>query len=314
MIRTFELQAGGLAECGGGGVWIDLFDPTEAERAAAAAVLGFAPPSKAEQQEIELSSRLYVQNGATVMTAMLPAHTEADQAEMGPVTFILSKDVLVTLRHHDPRPFSTYPTRADRSALACASPVSVFLGLVEDVIGRLADLTEYAGRKIEQLTRQVFFPPEGAKPNLRTRLYKIGWRDALVTHIRDACVTIERMLSFLAPILERRGEAKDVLDFLNMQLRDAHTISEQAGFLMQKTAFLLDAMMGFINIEQSAITKMFSIVAVVFLPPTLVASIYGMNFEFMPELAEPFGYPMAIGAMVISAVLPLIYFKRRGWF
>ncbi len=319
MMTSYQLEGGGVRPCDApaaapDAVWIDLHNPTEEEANLATAILGFAPPTRAEQQEIELSSRLYMHDGVAVMTTLLPAHTDTDQAEMGPVTFILSDDRLITLRHHDPRPFSTFPKRSARSALACASPVCVLLGLIEDVIGRLADLMEYAGRKIEQLTRQVFYPLEGQKPDLQKRLYKIGWRDALVTHIRDSLVTLERLLSFLEPLNNHWAGHAEVNDFIVTQQRDIRTLSEQAGFLMQKTAFLLDAMMGLINIEQSTITKMFSIVAVVFLPPTLVASVYGMNFALMPELQLPFGYPTALILMVVSAVLPLMYFKRKGWF
>jgi len=295
-------------------IWIDMLAPEVAEREQVAALIGFPPPSRAAQQEIELSARLHMRGDTAVMTAMLPAHTETDQAEMGPVTFILSRDRLVTLRHHAPRPFDAFPERAALSGLLCRSAETVFFGLIEDVIGRLADLTEYAGRKIEQLTNQVFFPEENARPDLRRRLYKLGWRDALVTHIRDSLVTIERMLGFFRPVLERRGAERTVLDFLETLLRDAHTISEQASFLMQKTAFLLDAMLGLINIEQSAITKIFSIVAVVFLPATLVASVYGMNFRDMPELSWEFGYPVAIAAMAVFSLAPLIWFKWKGWF
>ncbi len=316
MMTSYQLEGGGVRPCDApaSAVWIDLHNPTDEEREMAISLLGFDPPTRAEQQEIELSSRLYMQDGAAVMTTLLPAHTDTDQAEMGPVTFILTDERLVTLRHHDPRPFSTFPKRSARSALACTSPVCVLLGLIEDVIGRLADLMEYAGRKIEQLTHQVFYPQDGQKPDLQKRLYKIGWRDALVTHIRDSLVTLERLLSFLEPLNDHWAKEGEVNDFIITQQRDIRTLSEQAGFLMQKTAFLLDAMMGLINIEQSSITKMFSIVAVVFLPPTLVASIYGMNFALMPELQLPFGYPSALILMIISAVLPLLYCKRKGWF
>lgn len=316
MLRAFDLSRGGVAPAAdvAGAVWVDLLDPTPEERAEAAALIGLEPPTRAEQQEIELSSRLYIENDAAVMTALLPAHTDTEQAAMGPVTFILTPERLVTLRHHDPRPFTTFPQRAARAALPCDSAVTVMLGLVEDVIGRLADLCEYASRKIEQLTRQVFHPPKHGRPDLRNRLYKIGWRDSLVTHVRDSLVTLERLLGFLAPQLEKWGEDKVVRDLLATLQRDAHNISEQAGFLIQKTAFLLDAMMGFINIEQSAINKIFSLVAVVFLPPTLVASIYGMNFEVMPELSWVFGYPTALLLMIGSAALSLYYFRRKGWF
>lgn len=316
MIKGYMLDDGGLSPTAAAvdAIWIDFLEPTDEERSELTAILGFAAPTQEEQEEIELSSRLYMEHGAAVMTALLPAHTKGDQAEIGPVTFILTDNRLVTLRHHDPRPFSTFPPRAGKTAYPCDSPATILLGLLEDVIDRLADLTEYASRKIEALTASVFRPGPGKHPDLRAQLHKIGWRDALVTHIRDSLVTMERLLGFLNSVLDRRKEGKRAMAMVKSQLRDVRTISEQAGFLMQKTAFLLDAMMGLINIEQSNIIKIFSVVAVVFLPPTLVASIYGMNFEVMPELGWRFGYPAALVLMLITAVAPLMFFKRKGWF
>ena len=295
-------------------VWTDLLDPSEAERAEVSALLGFPAPTRAEQAEIEMSSRLYMEGPAAVMTAIIPAHTKTDQAEIEPVTFILTEDRLVTLRQHEPRPFETFPAQAGQHAYPCDSALAVLLGILEDTISRLADLIEYVGRKIEALTTSVFRPPSGQRPDLEQRLQKIGWRDAIVTHVRDSLVTIERMLGFLQPVLEARGAPKAALAMVATQMRDVRTISEQAAFLMTKTSFLLDATLGLISIEQNAITKMFSIVAVVFLPPTLVASVYGMNFEFMPELKFSVGYPLALSLMLVSAILPLAYFRKKGWF
>ena len=315
MITGYALKDGGLArEEPEGAIWLDFYDPTDAERDALSAMIGFPAPTRMQQAEIEMSSRLYVERGAAVMTALIPAHTKTEQAEIGPVTFILTDDRLFTIRTHDPRPFETYPAEAGSHAHPCDSPLAILLGLMEDTISRLADLVEYVGRKIEALTKSVFRPEQGRRPDLQARLQKIGWRDSIVTHVRDSLVTIERMLGFLQPVLEQRDAPKAALALLASQQRDVRTISEQAGFLMQKTAFLLDATLGLISIEQNAITKMFSIVAVVFLPPTLVASVYGMNFEFMPELGAPFGYPLALLLMALSAAGPLFWFRRRGWF
>lgn len=315
MIAGYAHLDGGLTRTGtpASALWIDMVEPTDEERREVSALLGFDAPTRAEQEEIELSSRLYTENGAAVMTALLPAQTETEQAEIGPVTFILTAERLVTLRHHDPRPFSTYPTRAGRTTSPCDSATGVLIGLLEDVIDRLADLTEYAGRKIEALTDAVFRPADGTRADLKAQIHKIGWRDKLVTHIRDSLVTVERLLGFLATVLDQRKAGKPLTAQIKSLLRDVRTISEQAGFLMQKTAFLLDAMMGLINIEQNEITKIFSIVAVIFLPPTLVASIYGMNFQNMPELGWRLGYPAAILLMVGLVGVALAYFRRRGW-
>ena len=126
-------------------------------------------------------------------------------------------------------------------------------------------------------------------------------------------MTVERLLGFLMPVLEGRKAGREMRSMIKSQFRDVRTITEQAGFLQQKTVFLLDATLGLINIEQNAIIKIFSVVAVAFLPPTLVASAYGMNFRVMPELGWPFGYPFALGLMGLSALVPLWYFRRRRW-
>lgn len=301
------------APASGGAIWIDLLAPDEAERRRLAAILGFEAPTREEQEEIELSSRLYMENGAAVMTALLPAQTENEQAEIGPVTFILTETRLVTIRHHDPRPFTSYPAHAARATIPCDSALGVLLGLLEEVIDRLADITEYAGRKIETLTDNVFRPDAASNADLKGYIQRIGRRDKLVAHIRDSLVTVERLLGFLTHLLAQRKADKKATAMVKSQLRDVKTISEQANFLMQKTAFLLDATMGLINIEQNAITRMFSIVAVIFLPPTLIASIYGMNFQFMPELGLRFGYPGALLLMVGSVAAALAYCRRRGW-
>ncbi len=315
-IIRYKLDPQGLVETTSeaDAIWLDLHQADEAALADIATLIGFTPPTRAEQQEIELSSRLYMNEGAAVMTALIPAHTKREQAEIGPITFILTADRLVTLRDNDPRPFSTYPVRAKQAALPCTSAATVLLGLTDEIIARLADLIEYAGRKIELLSNSIFRPDSDTRPDLQARLRKIGWRDELVTHVRDSLVSLERLLTFLGNALEQRREGEEVRAAVATQLRDIHIISEQAGFLMQKTSFLLDATLGLISIEQNAITKMFSIVAVVFLPPTLVASIYGMNFQFMPELGFAIGYPLALVLMLVLAVLPLIYFRRKGWF
>jgi magnesium transporter len=245
---------------------------------------------------------------------LLPARSGADAAEIRPVTFILTGDRLVTLRHHTPRPFDSYPPRAGRASLGCRTVERLGLGLLEDIIDRLADITENVGREIDALSQSVFRPRDAAAEDLQSVLRQIGATDALVMHLRESLLTLERMLGFLTPVIETRKIDREVRAMIKSHLRDVRTIAEQANFLMQKTNLLLDATLGLISIQQNAIIKIFSVAAVVFLPPTLVASIYGMNFAYMPELGWRYGYAWALGLMVFSAVIPLIYFRRKGWF
>lgn len=315
MIRAFHLSGGGLREGDAqGAVWLDLLEPGDEERARAAEILGVSIPTREDQEEIEQSSRLYMVEGVPVMTVLLPSGFDGRRANLEPASFILMADRLVTLRHHEPRPFDSYPARAAQASLGARSAETVFLGLVEVIVDRLADITEQAGREIDALSRTSFAPEADSTPDHQAMLRAIGLADRLVMQLRESLLTLERMLGFLLPVLEQRHSGRELRGVAKSFLRDVRTIAEQAGFLQQKTALLLDATLGFINIEQAAIIKIFSVVAVIFLPPTLIASIYGMNFAVMPELGWRFGYPMALGLMVASVVAALVIFRRKGWF
>lgn len=296
-------------------IWIDLVDPDAAETAAIAA-FGVDLPSRDDMAEIETSSRLYAEGDAAFMTATLPAGADTDDPVMAPVTFALTPERLITLRHHEPKPFVTYPERAQQAPIGCGTAKGVLLGLLDDVVDRLADVLERIGRDIEALSRSVFRREPGRQDksrNFQVTLETIGRTADVLSKIRESLVSLDRVLAFLnqlnqAPVADR--EAKALIKTLS---RDELSLTQHADFLSAKVTLLLDATLGLIAIEQNNIIKFFSVVAVVFLPPTLVASTYGMNFGFMPELDWRFGYPFAIGLMVVSAILPYLFFKRRGW-
>ncbi len=318
MINGYRRKDGALVgtpdATGEGVIWIDVLRPTEQERATLSELVGVALPSRADQEEIEQSSRLYIDDGVPVMTALLPARSDQQEPVSGPVTFVLAKDRLITIRHHDPRPFTTYPPRAGRSSGDCSTPEGVLMGLIEEIIDRLADITEQAGQEIDQISRRTFRNEDDDKrSDHRELLRQIGLNDGLLMQLRESLLTMERLTGYLYPVLESRKADKALRDRLKTQNRDIRTISEQAGFLQQKTGLLLEATLGLINIEQNAIIKIFSVAAVAFLPPTLIASIYGMNFDYMPELNWRLGYPLAVVLMIVSAGLPMWYFRRRGW-
>lgn len=294
-------------------VWVDLEAPSAEDRARLSARFGIALPSREDQDEIEQSSRLYLDHGHPVMTALIPARSDSGVMEIAPVSFLLLRDLLITVRHHAPRPFASYPVKADQSALGCARPEAVLSGLMEEIIDRLADITEQTGREIDTISRRVFGETSPRTGEHRDTLRDIGRADGKVMQLSENLMTIERLLGFLVAVLDGRKPARDLRAALKSQMRDVRTITEQAVFLQQKTVFLLDATLGLINIEQNGIIKIFSVMAVAFLPPTLIASAYGMNFTAMPELDWPWGYPFALGLMVLSAVIPLWFFRRRGW-
>jgi magnesium transporter len=297
-------------------IWVDLVNPTDDEEVALEQGLGIEVPTREEMAEIEISSRLYYENGAAFMTATLPAQVDSDDPQMAPVTFVLAGERLVTIRYHEPRAFQTFPTRAEKVAMGCTSGETILVSLLEAIVDRLADILERAGEGIDRTSHGVF-QQRGTKPtrsqDFQKVLEQIGREGDLTSDIRHGLMTLERLLGFLGHVTTQHKSSKDIRDRLKTLARDVRSLTDHASFLSQKITFLLDATLGMINIEQNAIIKIFSVAAVVFLPPTLVASIYGMNFVKMPELDWMLGYPFAICLMIGSAILPYLYFKRRGW-
>jgi magnesium transporter len=298
-------------------VWFDLHDPTDAEEEALERLLGIGLPTRDEMQEIEDSSRLYTENGAAYMTANLPARVDSDEPILEPVTFVLVRDCLVTIRYHEPRAFHTFATRAERVDLGCSDGITALMALLEVVVDRLADILEKIGRDIEHLSRSVFRPTADATkkggPDYAPVLQGLGRQGDLIANVLDSLMTIERLIAFLTAATAPRPLGKDARVRVKTLGRDTRFLAEHANTLSQKLTFLLDATLGMISIQQNAIIKIFSVAAVIFLPPTLVASIYGMNFEVMPELQWIAGYPFALGLMIASAAGSYWVFKRRGW-
>lgn len=298
-------------------VWADLLNPTPEEEAKVEQWLGVDVPTREEMEEIEVSSRLYVENGAHFMTATLPSKTEHDEPVLAPVTFVLAAGKLATIRYHEPRAFDAFPIHAEKAAIGCTSGHTILIGLLEAIVDRLADVLERVSRDIEALSKDIFHSSE-TKASQRDRSFQavlraLGRKENLASNMRDSLTTLQRLFGFLANVVSQQKDKKDLLPRVKTLSRDVGSLADHTNFLSQKITFLLDATLGMIGIEQNSIIKIVSVAATVFLPPTLVASIYGMNFDLMPELRWEFGYPLAIGVMVISAVLPYWFFKRRGW-
>ncbi|MDT8438517.1 MAG: magnesium transporter CorA family protein [Wenzhouxiangellaceae bacterium] len=298
-------------------IWIDLHNAPMAEVAALEEALAIDIPTRDEMEEIEISSRLYHEDPAWFMTVTLPARAVEEDAEMAPVSFVLTDRLLITVRTTDPRAFRTFPKRAAQADLELNDPATLLLALLEAVVDRLADLLELAGREIEAISGRIFLDANldaSGKSSFQDVLRRLGRQGDLLSDLRESLMTLSRLsgyLNLIWPRLDSRLEPpRERLKTLG---RDIQSISEHASFMTQKVTFLLDATLGMINIEQNATIKIFSVLAVVFLPPTLIASIYGMNFAVMPELSWPFGYPLAIAMMIIAAVLPYALFKRKGW-
>ena len=298
-------------------VWIDLFDASPEEVRELEKLLDLDIPTRDEMEEIEVSSRLYEENEAWFLTVTLPAGAVEGEAEMGPVSFVLTDQLLITVRSTEPRPFRIFPQRAGKADLCLDSASTVLLTLLEAIVDRLADILEYASREIDAISSTIFAQAElkaSGKSSFQQVLQQLGRQGDLLSDLRESLMTLSRAAGYLGLVWPRMAHtSRESQERLQTLSRDVQSISEHASFMTQKVTFLLDATLGMINIEQNATIKIFSVLAVIFMPPTLVASIYGMNFEHMPELTWPFGYPAALTVMLGAAVLPYWFFKRKGW-
>ena len=269
-------------------VWFDLVNPSPTEDKIVERKVGIAVPTREEMQEIEVTSRLYVENGARYMTATLMCQSDTDTPKTTPVTFILSGHRTITGE-------------------------SVLMDLLDAVIDRAADILERIGAEVDQISHDIFEPEDDRTRSYNQILKTIGRKGDLASKVRESLVSIGRLLLYLANEADSMRWAKEQRAQLRGMQRDVHSLSDHAAYLSNKIQFLLDAMLGVVTIEQNNIIKIFSVAAVALMPPTLIASIYGMNFHHMPELDWKWGYPIAIGLMVAAAALPYFFFKWKKW-
>jgi magnesium transporter len=301
-----------------GTIWLDLLNPSKEEDRFVEEALGIAVPTREEMAEIEVSSRLYLEGGAHYMTAVLMHQQDwlIDPPTPTPITFILAGHRLVTVRYAEPRAFQMFLSRAQKKDASCVSGINVLVALLEAIIDREADRVERIQGEVDKLSQTVF----GVKGGQRSRagrfdvnIRTIGREGELTSRSRETLLTLDRLLTYLAHVMSQRGDDKALRARVKTAGRDVVSLADHIGYLSTKITFLLDATLGMINNEQNSIIKIFSVLAVALMPPTLVGTIYGMNFKHMPELDWLYGYPFALGFMVISAVLPWLYFKRKGW-
>jgi len=300
-----------------GAFWFDLLNPTPEEVKLIETHLGIGIPTRDEMAEIEPSARLYEEDDAEFMTVTVVANVDGDEPVKTPVTFIVKDSALVTVRHADPKAFGVYAAKAQRAGFApVISGETVMLGLMEMLIDRMADTLERIGDEADAISREVFLNKSTSASkktrDLQSLIERIGSKGDLLTKVRESLVSIARLVAYHSARRSPRA-SKEIQQRIKLVQRDAASLGDHAIFLSGKINFLLDATLGLINLEQNQIIKIFSVAAVALLPPTLVASIYGMNFDVMPELHWTFGYPWALGLMAASAVIPYLYFKRRGW-
>ena len=251
------------------------------------------------------------------MTATLMCQSDTANPRTTAVTFILADHRLVTVRYDEPRPFAIVTHKLARLCPPAVSGESVLMDVLDAVIDRAADILERIGAEVDQVSHDIFEPEEGSAAD-RSRSYNdilktIGRKGDLTSKVRESLVSIGRLLLFLANEADSLRWPKETRAQIKGMQRDIHSLSDHATYLSNKITFLLDAMLGVVSIEQNNIIKIFSVAAVVLMPPTLVASIYGMNFRHMPELDWLVGYPFALALMAAAAALPFLYFKWKKW-
>jgi magnesium transporter len=324
MLNIFVPQAHGLARSESDdathvpetAVWIDLLEPTIAEEKLIESQLGIDVPTREEMKEIEASNRLYEDNGALYMTATVAAKLDTDHPVSTAVTFILKDNKLVTNRYLDTKPFKQFVAYAQTHPTACQNGVAILAGIMEAVTERIADILERVGGDLDGISANIFARSGSGAPtsrDLRSMIERIGFSGDLNSRARESLVSLGRLLMFV--------QQTSVADMSNDQRnrfrsisRDVVSLSDHASFLGTKISFLLEATLGLISVEQNNIIKIFSVAAVLFLPPTLIASIYGMNFHLLPDLPGRYGnFLFSIGLMIASMGVTYALFKRKGW-
>lgn len=305
------------APCGDASIWFDLVDPTKDEDTFVENAIGVSVPTRAEMREIEASNRLYQERGAYYMTTFIVYNLDAHVPSTTAVTFIIAGERLVTVRYTEPKAFPLFLARVESGDAPCTSAASIMIGLIETMIHRTADLIERVQDDVDKLAQNLFdFDSKHEKRHaqrLGMFLKHTGKQGDIVARVQESAMSMDRLLLYFHDAARNRQEEKKTLNRIDVAHRDIAALLENMRFLSNRMSFLLDATLGMISNEQNQIIKLFSVMAVMMMPPTLVASIYGMNFKLMPELDLPYGYPMALGLMLVSGLIPYAYFKKKGW-
>ncbi|HET7714218.1 MAG TPA: magnesium transporter CorA family protein [Bauldia sp.] len=296
--------------------WIDLIQPTREEDRAAEAFLNASLPTREEAQEIEFSSRFYVEDGAVFMTASVLTGVDLGKPTLVPLTLVVAGDNrIATLRYEDLRAQKQFLARATKPGSGCATTPGVFFGLIEAIVDRTADVLEKISADVDRINSEVFATRTETRRGRRLAqlMEGIGAQGDLAAKARESLSSLERLVQFAGIALPSsfgKGANKNRLKLL---ARDVRSLEDHCAFLSNKILFLLDATLGLISVEQNEVIRILTVAATIFFPPTLIGTIYGMNFQNIPELNWHLGYPLAIILMLASAVLPYLYFKRRGW-
>ncbi|WP_075255946.1 magnesium/cobalt transporter CorA [Herbaspirillum camelliae] len=319
MINVFVLQNGRLSQVNidsrtdleqAAPVWVDLTEPNDEERAWVKSIYGVTLPDEDEFSDIEASARYFeAENGDLHLRTDFLFEGDDDSSSTMTVAFILARNILFSVHAEDLPVFRLVRMRARSRPGSIGDYRDVLLDLYETDAEYSADALEGIYQKLEAVSTSVLkksLSDQDAAEVLNT----IAHEEDLNGRIRRNMMDTRRAVSFL---MRGRLLSSEQFEDARQILRDIESLDGHTAFLFDKINFLMDATVGFININQNKIIKIFSVASVAFLPPTLIASIYGMNFKLMPELDWAIGYPLAILMMIGSAIAPFWYFRRRGW-
>jgi len=288
-------------------VWIDLLSPTKEEEAVVEKFLTMEIPTHEEMVEIELSSRLYQEHGAQFMTATMLSKVDTWSPETHAVTFILVGARLITIRYVDTTSFRRFDAMAKKLHASEEGP-ELLLVLLDTIVNRIADILERLDREIDGLTKIIFRRETRANVNYQHILESIGKCGDLASKTHESLTTFGRVAGY-ATHNKKLSHGENEVELASIR-KDIVGLTEHGIYLTGKVNFLLDATLGMVSIEQNSVFRVLSIASLVFLPPTLIAGIYGMNFKHMPELEWHGGYPMAGIFMLVAAILPFVYLKK----
>ena len=295
-----------------GKVWIDLLNPDEADNKQAHLDCGKRIPTKEQLSEVESSSRHFIEDGAIYLSLPMIYRDKQDHPHLTPVGFIVTPDRLVTIRFVDLRAFET--AREAAKVRHPGTGYEAFTEVIEAIVDTEADILEHLGDELEKLNQEVFIDTDERRPTsvMRNILRRLGRCGEKLGKLRHSLATLARISAFVVDHGSKLDQG--LVDRLNATRDDVDSLAHFQEALTNKSQFLLDAALGFINIDQNDVIKVLTVVSVVGVPPTLVASIYGMNFKNMPELDWHYGYPYALGLIVLTTALPLLWFKWKKWF
>lgn len=325
MIAAYAFRSGRLGRLSFEGpapppdaLWIDLFIPTDAEERAVEQVIGIDVPTREEMAAIEESSRIYREDRAIVLTAVVVDGVARGRPSRAQITFVLTPEHLVTLRYVDPQPFKTFDNRIQRLGAGMNSPARIFLALLDGIVERGADILELTAAELNDVSVRLFLEeetrrkkPSRAEDEMQVVLKRLGRKNMTLAFLRESLMTLERIASH-ARTASLPGDGGVASELKRLQ-RDLNSLAVYEAELSSELRYLHEATLGLVNLAQNRIIKVFSIASVLFLPPTVVGTVYGMNFRHMPELEWSFGYPLALGLMAVSATIPILWLRRKGW-